>query len=58
MATTMGARALGLDPSRFELREGQPLAGLASVEIDESRGTPLSALDSRAPARLVALGTA
>lgn len=58
MATTMGARALGLDPARFELREGAPLAGLCAVDVGEATPSPAAALDAHTPARPVALGSA
>lgn len=43
MATTHGARALGLDESRFRFDPGSILAGLNAVELDSSIPDPLTA---------------
>lgn len=59
MATTRGARALGLDEGAFVLREGGRPAGLAAVPVREGsggaslKGATKSLLRADAPARLL-----
>ncbi|MDX2017823.1 MAG: amidohydrolase family protein [Planctomycetota bacterium] len=58
MATTMGARALGLDPARFVFREGGALAGICAIACDEPPESPSAIFSSTADPMPVALGRA
>ncbi|MFN0134338.1 MAG: amidohydrolase family protein [Phycisphaerales bacterium] len=58
MATTNGARALGLDPGEFRFRVPGRLAGLVAVDLGgeaarSAEGVLEAALRSEAPARLI-----
>ena len=57
MATSAGARALGLDPAMFRLAPGL-IAGLAMVDVDGASGRDSleRVMKSAAPARLLAIG--
>ena len=62
MITTLPARAIGLDPTRAELREGGEPYGLALVAVEpDARGTPRSpasrVLESMATPELLCLAT-
>lgn len=53
MATTQGARALGIDPERFLFKAGSHLAGLVAVDVPASPDPLRALLASGAFARLL-----
>ncbi|MBX9736901.1 MAG: amidohydrolase family protein [Phycisphaerales bacterium] len=62
MATTHGARAIGLPPSAFTFSPGRPLAGVVAMEVQQATGqTPMgilqAAFDEHAAPRLLVLGS-